>query len=343
MQKNDSKIFLDIPVRCYQFYAYPLHSIFLCEDAYNWYFSNYINYKLFTYNDIAIQSNNMDLKYIAPRYNEFSSFVTKTIHRDIFSRFFEKNFRDFIRCYINQDCTISFFVDEFYIPGRARYNKEHKAHQLLVIGYDFQNDQVKIIGYDASYSYSISYIPVACLTKGFLCCPFVNQLSENITIYQVNDIEKTYDLDIEMFKSELSEFYHSINSYCPEVAVNYRTYKIDFGLQCYKTMKEFFVNPSYYTKNHPMFYMICEHKANIVKKLQHLQIKTGINLEESIIEYQSIHMLAKRILQFFLKRIYCLPGDKGFQTTSRRIVELLDEIYDKEQETVFKILKNINN
>lgn len=341
MLKNCSKISTDIPVRCYQLYAYPLHSIFLCDGAYDWYFSNYINYKLFTYEDAAIKSNNIDLKYIAPRYNEFPSFVIKSMHRDIFAKYLLQDIRDFICYYIDQGCTISFFVDEFYIPNRARYNKEHKTHQLLVIGYDFQNDQVKIIGYDASYSYCTSYISTVSLINGFSCCPYIRMLSENVTIYQVKDIQKTYDIDINIFKSDLFEFYHSINSYSPEVAVDYGVNKIDFGLQCYKTLGDFFANPNYYTKNHPMFYMICEHKANMVKKLQYLQKKTGVNMGNLIIEYQSIHSLAKRILQFFLKRVHNSPGETSFNKASRRIVDLLDEIYEKEYNTVSKILEKI--
>jgi len=252
-----------------------------------------------------------------------------------------RDIRDFIRCYIDRGCTISFFVDEYYIPNRTRYQKEHKAHQLLIIGYNFQSDQVKVIGYDAFYSYSISYIAIDCLVEGFSCCPYVSQLSENVTVYQIDDINKSYDIDITMFRNEMNEFYNSTNSYCPEVALNYRKYKIEFGLQCYKTISEFFIDSQYHTRNHPMFYMIYEHKANMIKRLQYLQNKTGINLEKSIIEYQSIHMSAKRILQFFLKRIYNSPGSEGFNKTSLHIVDLLNKIYDDEQKAVSIILERI--
>jgi hypothetical protein len=45
------------------------------------------------------------------------------------------------------------WIDEYYIPERTRYKRDHFKHDLLVYGYDDENKMFTVIGYGVNRHY----------------------------------------------------------------------------------------------------------------------------------------------------------------------------------------------
>ena len=335
------RINTSLPIMCYQMYAYPLSIILTKKEAYNWYVSNFINYKMLlhaNYDGTLI----MDLKYIMPRYDDCRDFCEWTISHQVFVDCMIDQLLYFIKRYIDQNVCVSFFVDEFYIPDRIRYQKQHNVHQLLVTGYYTGDNTIKIVGYNRNRKFDFSIIPLTALKQGIIECNIIHLLSDDVHMYRMREPCGTYEIDLAQIKKEFYEYLHSENTYCPEVALKYKDYNFTFGLACYDHISALMRDANCVSQNYPMFYMIYEHKKSIGQRLCYLQEQLGIDFESEIGTYSTLTTETHRLMKLFSKRMFYAMNSSHIKTVSNQMADIMERITDMEGEAVTRLLEKIN-
>jgi len=327
------------PVRCYQMYAYPLSVIWReSEKAIPWFFSNFINMKICVHRKVDYEF--MDLRYIQPRYELCEFYDCHSISQSIFEKGYIKDFTVLLKNLISNGYTASFFVDEFYIPNRLRYEKEHKRHQIMVFGYDTQKSIYHILGYNANYAFTCDTIKMDVLEQSFYRYQTVDQCQDVILAMGLKEEKKLIDFNLQQLVKETEEYLSSQNTYCPEVAQYHYQKEFSFGLKVYEVIKSFLIRPEYSLTNHPMFYMIYEHKKNFQNRLKYIQNLYRIDLEGLINYYEDITNKAKHMLNIYLKYLVCNnPGRK--EKFSQDIVSILDCIVKDEKSLLCAFLDKL--
>lgn len=329
MVKNKITVSCSVPVRSYQMYAYPLAVIFnKKEEADNWCFSNFINFRL-TRNEYIV-----DVRYTEPRYEKCHFFKERMISQSLFTDNLLGDVKEFIINCIDSQDTVSVFVDEFYINHRIRYQKEHKAHQIMVTGYDKENKIFHVLGYNEYRKYS----ETTTLMDDFVCgvkkCPMISDLSEYIKVFEIIESDKKCELSLTDFKQELTNFYKS------STLTSSDKYECIFGLKVYDAIIETINDYMFEYHNYPMFYMLNESKYNMYWKLQILE-NYGWDFKYEKGLYQELQNLTRENLKIFSKRMFIPKDSTKFKEVSDRLIYNLKKISEIEKKCVYCVLNKM--
>lgn len=157
MNKNLLKIVLPIEEKpaivSRNIHAIRLSIIQKCdEQGINYVYNNYI--QLFFKIE---KKGQVTFDYVFPKYKDLSTFRTCSIDKPTFT-INSINIKDFIIRGLLCKKYIITSVDEYYIPNRPAYKKFHFGHDILLYGYNSENNTFNIIGYTDSGYYQPSTI-----------------------------------------------------------------------------------------------------------------------------------------------------------------------------------------
>lgn len=130
----------DIPIETVNCVAFPLSIIYSNYDyADDWLFFNNLSLKYGTgANDVTLDM---------PSHLNWACFEKRVL--DILCFNIEKIVDE-----INDNRYVYFAVDEYYIPNRDNYGKNKFVHDILVYGYDMENEVFYTCGFDKNKRYS---------------------------------------------------------------------------------------------------------------------------------------------------------------------------------------------
>ncbi len=107
---------------------------------------------------------------------------------------------------LDEDYYVTNTLDEFYLSIRSSYKKEHKEHGILIYGYDDYTRMIYTAGYDARGHFNCNCIPYDIYTVSFQN----TQRNSRISCFRRNSFK--CDIDIELIKDLLKDFYKSFNT-----------------------------------------------------------------------------------------------------------------------------------
>ncbi|QUI21848.1 hypothetical protein HZI73_05840 [Vallitalea pronyensis] len=339
MQNIKIDVNLSPPVRCYQMYAYPLSVIFKTQKALPWFMSNFINFKSCRHEAEGFEY--MDLRYVQPRYELCDCYDYQVISQSAYKKGFLQDVHTLIRDVLKEGHVISFFVDEYYITNRIRYQKEHKRHLIMVCGCNEHNRTYDVIGYGANYNFVRTQVAFDVLDEAFNQYDIIDNDKDNMTIMGLKDSRESIDMNLNLLRKELEEYLGCTNTYCPEVAQYYYKKEFKFGLDIYNDIKYFLSIPQYQLENYPMFFMIYEHKKNFLFRMKYLQKTLGIDLESIIKDYTIVEQMANHSLHIFLKYYVCKNISRK-KELSKKLIRAIDMLIDKEKKELENFLHLIN-
>lgn len=324
LHKNMKKLeFVKGPVVSYLHHAYPLGIIYQNPNAMGWISSSYIY--MYCYKDLSFF--NMLVGYKDNPFLRTSSISVPEWKRITLCM----SLPDFIISLIDLDIYVEIIVDEYYLPIRPDYMKNHHMHQLLITGYDLENDN-------------------------FTCWTFVNRIFQETTCKFAEVIPYQSDIlygdDTIMllytkrdrgfvFKSELiwEQLYDYVegNNLYRKLAIwgDYDRYEdAVFGIECYeyvvkKLRKESFLDYIDFR----CLNVVYEHKKCMSLRFKYINsINKGDDFfltKERLLEFQSIEDMAEMIIKIALKYNLSESRKKKDEFLDR-IIALIDEIRSKE-------------
>lgn len=328
------------PVRCYQMYAYPLSIIFKTDKAVPWFISNFINIKSCIHR--LEDYEYMDLRYVYPRYELCDFYDYYKMNQSVYKKGFVQDIHTLIRSVLNEGYCISFFVDEYYVPNRMRYKKEHKRHLIMVCGYNDQKNTYDIIGYDINHYISRTSVDSYKLEEAFYNYEIIDKDMDNITIMGLKNHSGSSELNKNLLVKNLKEYLECTNTDDPDVAEYYYRKPVCFGLDIYKDIKYYLSKDDYQLNNYPMFYMIYEYKKNFIFRMEYLQKYMDLDLKKIIVGYSKVEENAYHLLQSFLKYYVCKDNNRK-KMLSKRLITSIDQMCEQEQKYLSMLLESLMN
>ncbi len=223
------------PVNCYLHHAYPLSVAMSHKDFDSWFLSNYIQMEFshnhntlnfFTYaicgNSIIcplLDYNILDLEFLYKTYTNIIDFITKSIELGYY---------------------VTTYTDEFYIPQRVAYiRKIHFRHEIMIYGFDLNNEEFNVIGYDDKGNYTETLVSFSQFEASFL-----NSIKKtnDMILFKPKDSESYnpfYEFDIENVKSLLSEYLLSKNSSARFSTIGNRNNSV-YGISIYNELIKYY-------------------------------------------------------------------------------------------------------
>lgn len=303
----------------------PKHTDFLSillsdEDGYNWLYCHYTNifFEGLLENGIHTKFSGgfLDLG-VHPKNT-----CCLTRHSVVHSSEIGDGLVEFLIKKLEEEQYIIVRLDQFYVPASWDYNKNHEQHTTMIFGYEARKACFYIYDF-YNEKFQISEISYNNLIKAY-------ELSkEDITLIKRND--RRYKFSLNRAITLLKDYYegtdhsgyHFNMEYTIQGTPDYlfstmeeSDYEILYGYQ--STSK--IVNDvcDIYPRK-VMMHEIYEHKALMVKRLEFIQEKCGIDLNWAVKEYQNIEKMALVLRNKFLK--YRLSG-KSLQSLKADALEI---------------------
>lgn len=336
-------------VTSYLHRSLPLCAI-LAYDAYkNWYYTNYI--QIFAYTD----SNKFtEVNYLEPRdsYHDIADVICLGYH-------LLKNEKSIV-AFIKEKITLGYYLimhlDEYALPCKIDYKKNHFVHPSLIYGYDEKAHRIKAVGFDEcrmfckldfteedvinayeeGKKYYLEYAP--------WCAWSAVQLIKPKTPHKP-------------FPFSTSKFMKDLKAYMEGTSDAYRLYdfeypenQVAYGLEAQKVvasqLKKLLENS--FTIDYRGIHLLVEHKKGLYQRLLYIgalkelgeQFKRYCNLYEALVnkwENLRIDYLHESFNAFDLANL-TISQKTMIEHTSDEILKLHKEEYDILQ-AIYKVLE----
>ena len=200
------------PVDGYLNQAYPL-SILSTDDAYlPWFFSNYI--QLYCPEDFPPGHYNFFMHAAYP------ALICPLLDIQWFNQDIIQggNIVQFVINSLQSEYYIQLFVDEFFLPERTNFARNHFIHDLLIFGYDQEETKFDIIGYNDQGVYAPGMVSFSDLENAFnsvRLLPAYNEIKFFRKFWlarRVSDYKCSFDLTSVV--EQLEDFFHGRDTSC---------------------------------------------------------------------------------------------------------------------------------
>ncbi len=294
-------------ITTYTHHAHLLSILSNYEDIYPWIFSNYI--QLYINKDYI--HNWGDFYFPFPYESRPSDtckwILTQAIHRDTIERKWE-SIINFIIDSINSNNYVHTNVNYFYMPLGPIYNKYHYNHDILIYGFDLNEEVLYVADFFDMGKYSYEKISFSDFSKAYS----TYSLAENIDylysmVYSYNINSKCdYMFSIENISNSIKSYlFASIPEYW-DCYNNDNRKDIVFGVEIYTTLKNY-INRIRSSCESDIdirpFYMLYDHKKIMVLRFKYLYehgYYKNCN-SENIIGFTKIESQTKNIVYLLIK------------------------------------------
>ncbi len=331
MNKNLKEIVLPIETKpaivSRNIHAIHLSIIQKCdEQGINYVYNNYIQLMFKTESD-----GHITFDYTFPRYKNLSTFRTCSVDKPTFT-INSINIKDFIIRGLLCKKYIITSVDEYYIPSRLAYKHHHFGHDILLYGYNADENIFHIMGYTDSGHYNPSTINCDEFVIAYLnsygnktinlmetVSYYHHRIEKNLIIASLEDYINSDD------KSRLfdkSKWLEEGETYGIETIDNIKSYLDDVA------------NDSVYFDKR-VIYTLMEHKRVMMERYDHL-LNSGVISEDDTLknELSRIYRWSCIAFSFYLKYIV----SKDVSSLSK-IKSILDDIKRLEIESIPRFIE----
>lgn len=257
-------------IKTYQFHAFPISVAANHPDFMNWFCSNYnqITFPKSKFKEVLNPTN-------------FYSFWDYFILCPIIERFYiekelvltKQEVTEFIIDSINRELYVMSFVDEYYIPNRNSYKRNHFPHDILVHSYDLSERKFITSGFVESRQYS-NNTPVSFeqlnlamnITNDNEYYSEFSNWSNKINLLRVR-YDWSYNFDLNAFKQSISDYLLSFNSSLRFSMLRNVDDDNAYGIEVYKYLRHYIDSFDEKYIDIRILHLIWEHKKNMIIKL----------------------------------------------------------------------------
>ncbi|MGN6712772.1 hypothetical protein [Anaerocolumna jejuensis] len=294
------------PIIGYTIHALPISIIMNYKECLPWFYSNYIqlvcnpNHKDVFLDFLTlcpIFDNNYWIEFLYPgipwlNKNCIEEYVFYKNNLDI---------NEFIIQSINSENYIITALDEYYIPYKKSYQINHYLHDYLIFGYDSEEKEYDILGFDNSHHFGKSKINFDVISNTFnnsheRKINGVDKLYYNpIKLLKINE-DFSFILDLQLIKNFLIDYLESKNSFIMFRSIRNITNNLMYGISIYDELIKYFQNDdnkeSYDIR---ALHILWEHKKCMLLRLDYI-INT-YNLKEFDDIYKEFKYIEKQCMK----------------------------------------------
>lgn len=313
---KELKVVLHNDIITYLCHSLPICVILADERLHPWYYQHYT--KLYT----EVQASGtliMDFLEVRAPYNEVIQeiYMGYELLKDI------PDVIDYVVDKINLGYYVIIHVDEYYIPEKRAYKKQHYVHHSLVYGYDNSKKELKAIGFNAEQMFAQFTFDYDLFREGYESgklhykgsAPWAE--TNAVELLRVRDFMKDYPFSVEKFALSLEEYVNSKEDFQVVYAQRFDKYVLEkdqlkFGLDVYDEIVRHLYNlmEGVVTVDYRAIHLLLEHKKSIYKRLQYVvsSYNVPVRLEELVDEYRKVMEKVDSARRLFLKHTF-VGGD----------------------------------
>ncbi|MFC5407340.1 hypothetical protein [Cohnella soli] len=320
------------PVAGYTYHAFPLSVILLNENAFPWFYSNYIQLQ------ISLREEDIyftDFYSYARRDPGLYPFLhTNKFHRDLYSS--KKKFVHFLQEAVSHGHYVYMFVDEYEINGRQQHLKNHLTHDILIHGVDSENESCHVSGFNQNVVFDRWEIPIQSLFSGFRHAKVLQDQHQYICLFQ-NDFTYGYRFQMKNMLALLQDYMSGTNT-SERLSMHVNAYSSNdyiFGHRVYDKVFEYLeaVRRHQYKLSIMPFHILWEHKRTMRQRFEYIDVA---DLEHWYEPLRDLEQLAYSIRNRFLK--YLVSQKSGEWAKARA---QLEELKERERKAMHGIIDEL--
>lgn len=339
------------PIKVYSNYAYVLSVLLNNRDALNWFYSNFIQVKYIrdTENNQLFVFN-YSLGNLTKYFYNIPYLEVRSLNRGFLLEICDDITKVLCKA-IEEGYYIMTVVDEFYLPPRPFYKKEHYLHLIMINGFDMENEIFYSAGFN-EYKYEETCLKFEDVFKAIssmkgnnkdvrddYCMMYKLQEKDKIEYLRENYNYFPYKLNLKLIKRSLQEY---LASKCSDEHFD-TFYEVspdsEYGISYYEAMIEYidkFIEKRYEGNIYTVaFHGMLEHKIVMVQRLKFLQDNDYVCKIEGVINmYEEIATKAKIIRSLLIK--YNFTKKINLLT---KVKEYLSNVYALERQAVEALLE----
>lgn len=313
------------PIIGYQFFAYQLAVICIADDHEPWLYSHFIQL-ICNPSDPIVAFYDEYVWYETNPWFKFEKLSYKTIDT------LNLNLLELIINYIENDFYVLAIIDEFYLPNRKSYHKEHFIHDLLIYGYDRENNTYNTIGFDENGIFRPQKLDFNDFQNAF--CNLNNYM-----IFFSLIKEYKYNFRIDIIKNLLSDYLYSKNTSARVDCLDERRFLPGhvFGLNIYSHLQNYFrfLLDGKRLSDIRSLHFLYEHKEMMISRIKFL-IDRGHLTDNSNVFIEGFQKLRDKTL---IARSLQLKFEVSKRSREiKQIINLIQDIYEEERRLLESLL-----
>lgn len=301
-------------IRTYQHLAYSFSILGTNQDSCNWLCNQYTQ---------LINDGKNDMTFYLDFLNRQDALECGRISCETIKKF-KIDIVELIRDEIKEGWYVYICIDEFYIPERDVYQKEHFLHDCLVYGFDDSKKEFYIIGYNDKRMYRESKASYT-------------QIRNSEPQYWICSLRKSeqykFLLDINKIQIDFKRYLNLM----PEIIIGDFDFKSavfgqETNILLIKHIENMCLNRDMIDIRY--IYLFYEHKKCMLIRMKQLQELIEFN-NFNIIEYQKIVKKAERLVLMALKY-----NIKSISNIYIKMSNYIKDIAEKEKIIILDVLKD---
>ncbi|MGZ4110972.1 MAG: hypothetical protein ACXVP5_00825 [Tumebacillaceae bacterium] len=320
-------------LRGYQFYAYPLAILAPHQEALPWIHSNFL--QLCFYKDFR---SGFPVPF-APYLYDYAAnpwLKVQRIQRETLD-VFQTSITTLLIESIQRGWYAYFNVNEFYIPRREAYQQQDHLHDILVFGYDEEQQTFDVLGFCNDMSFAATTVSFAEMEEAYRTAVRFDYLNKEICLYQFNESGR-YAFDVRLVANLLEEYLLGRNT--SEHAYMFgEVYDRANGMDAYPYLQDFLraaLDGDVFPDIRYM-HILWEHKKCVLALIRFLEREGMLDPE---LGFSTAYLEVEQIVLTFRNAMHRYWFDQKAERL-RAIVDRLDEVRTLEFEILDRLIKNL--
>lgn len=331
--KNARQLVLyDTPVASLQFFV--LNIIYDEERIKPWFYCNYI--QLEWLDDWCITFSILQDYYVGYPYIDKQILIRDTIDNSGI------DIVDFLISNINQGWYTHLCFDEYYIPNKESYQKEHIPHDNMICGYDLEKQIFTLFGYADSAKLEVTYAGFDEVRKGYqelakiIYPDAIGSMQYYNLIFMIKkNMDLIYRIDVDYLEKSLEDYLYG-RTYAEHFRMikNIVSNKI-YGLNIYeKLLHAFQEKEEKIIEDIRLLTTLYEHKNIMASRIDYL-METGIIRYDADLlrEFEDIKRKTAEIRSI---QLYYILGRN--QNILQKISQNLYDLRQKEESAIEQLI-----
>ncbi len=345
-QMLELKVKMQLDITTYLHRSLPLCIILAYDKYLPWYYSRFI--QIFSFKDDRGFS---ELNYVEPRDCSSEIMDMVCLGYNLLDKV--DNIIDFIIERINRGYYLIVNIDEYYLPNKWAYNKNHFVHSSLIYGYDNIAEQFKAISFNKDMLFTMMTFTYAQFVEAYnngkihykKSAPWCE--SSAIQIVRPKDFEAAFPFSNDRFMRELSSYIFSAGDGERLYTFEYPRDKVVYGIEVYdiliKDLEGLLQGKT--IMDYRGIHLLAEHKKLIYERLEYLISKNALtgNIVELKEAYNEVVNLANAMRLIALEFSYKVTDTSSLKNNSNiiAIIEMVRELKATEYDILLKIYRQL--
>jgi NAD(P)-dependent dehydrogenase (short-subunit alcohol dehydrogenase family) len=344
------QIKLQNEITCYLSHALPLCVVLAHPKLVPWYYEHFVDiYSVTDENDfLKVDFLEYRAAYKEMMYEVYLGYNLLKNESDIIQFIIDK---------INLGYYVIIHADEYYLPVKALYHKEHYVHHSIIYGYHNGNKQLLAIGFNAEQIFTRITFDYDTFVEAYEQGKYHYQQSapwaetNAVELLKLKDYQEEYPFDIKRFLGKLDGYLSGRGDDTVIFSYNWKPNqdKIAYGIKVYQQIINHLENflEGRFTMDYRAIHLLTEHKKSIYNRLEFILNRYRIKgtLEKMVREYAGIVADIEALRRKFMGQHYALASNQLDKNLAFSIIkESLQDINlmkEKEEKLLTAIYQQI--